>query len=273
VSELLDRLLVEAGHRGESPTQAVRHHLLEGVLRRVARLPGADGFVLRGGLLTRAWIAPRRRPTRDLDFLGDFPFGVAETAARFAPVLTDALDDGIAIDAGSFDARGIWLETAFPGVRLSLRLGLGAPDQELTLDIGFGDPLVPAAEWIDYPPLLPDRPARVRACRPETQVAWKLHGLAEMGPSWRPKDLADLWLISGCVALNAAELPPAIEAAFISRGFSVAQAAAVLDLPHWGTKTARVRWAPHRGGLPELPQVVAEVRDRLAPALAVFAQG
>jgi hypothetical protein len=271
VSVVLDRLQDEAKRRGEPLFGVVRQHLLEGVLRRVSRLPDAAGLVLRGGLLTRAWVAPWPRPTRDLDFVGDFPFSVEETARRFRPALSEAVEDGVCIDPDRFTAGGIWTDTAFPGVRLSLWLGMGQADQPLGIDIGFGDPLIPEPVWLEYPTLLAESPARVRACRPETQTAWKLHGLAEMGLGWRPKDLADLFLIVRSVPLEADALPPAIEAAFVSRGYRVQDAVRLFQGPHWGTKTARVRWDAHRGRLPELPHVVAEVRRRLAPALAVLA--
>lgn len=271
MTAVLDELQAAAARRGEPMVRVVRHHVLEGVLRRVARLPECGGFVLRGGMLTRAWIDPWPRPTRDLDFVGDFPFGVEETARRFAPVLTDSLDDGVCIDPCRFDVRGIWLETRFPGARLGLWAGLGEADQPVSVDVGFGDPLVPAAVWLDYPALVPAPTARLRGCRPETQVGWKLHGLAEMGFGWRPKDLADLWLITGNVLLEADALPPAIGVAFLSRGCSLADAVGLLQRPHWATKTARVRWAPHRGRLPDLPEVLADLRSRLAPALGVLA--
>src|SRR5262249_20922169 len=149
----------------------------------LARAPdrGGDAFVLRGGLLTRAWVAPRTRPTRDLDFVADFEFGVDETLQRFVRGLRVDLDDDVRIDVDRITARGIWLETAFPGVHLTLPVGFGAADQELGVDVGFGDPLVPATTFIQL------ANTAVRAVRPETQVAWKLHALAEMGASWRPK--------------------------------------------------------------------------------------
>jgi hypothetical protein len=111
----------------------------------------------------------------------------------------------------------------------------------------------------------------LRACRPETQVGWKLHGLAEMGSEWRPKDLADLWRITQRVQLDPVELPVAIEAAFVSRGFTLDDAAGVLHRDYWTTKTARVRWTSNKGGVPDLDTTRAAVIERLAPALAVLA--
>ena len=158
-------------------------------------------------LLTRAWIDPRRAE-QDLDFVGDFAFDIADTVARFGRVLARTLDDGIVIDPVPVVARGIWLDTQFPGVHLDIAIGIERADQRLGIDIGFGDPLVPpAVTW----------PSGARVVRPETQLAWKLHGLVEMADQWRPKDLADAWLIATRVPLDAAVLHAAIAAAFESR--------------------------------------------------------
>lgn len=296
VFEVLAQLRAAAAARGEPLGEAVRHHLILGVIARVAAAPGGDGFVLRGGVLTRAWIAPLRRPARDLDYVGDFPFDVDATARRLLPALAAPRpggdDDGVRIDAAGAAVRGIWLETAFPGVRVELAIGLGRPDQRLSIDVGFGDPLIPPAAEIDLADARADGrtgewadarddgqadaraggssggAVRVRAVRPETQLAWKLHSLAELGPSWRPKDLADLWAIATHVPLDPAALRCAIAAAFESRGMPAAAAAAVLAAPHWATKTDRVRWAARpRDGVPDLAQTLAHVRARLAPVL------
>lgn len=255
--------------RGEGPQATLRHDLLEGLLRRLARLPGRDSLVLRGGLLTRFWVAPLPRPTRDLDFVGDFSFNIEETIQRVRPLLTQASDDGLVLDPDSFRATGTWLHTDFPGVRICLAMGHEAPDQEVTLDIGFGDPLVPEAAEIDYPTLRQET-LRLRAVRPETQVAWKLHGLAEQGESWRPKDLADLWRILQQVSIESAVMPQAVEAAFLSRGFSLEDAASILLRDFWSTKTARVRWGSVRG-VPNLAATLAAVRGSLDPLLRPLA--
>jgi hypothetical protein len=271
VSDVLAQLRAAAAARGEPLAEAVRHHLILGVIARIAAAPEGAGFVLRGGALTRAWVAPLRRPARDLDYVGDFPFSVEDTARRLAPALAAEhpgdVPDGVQIDAARAATRGIWLDTLFPGVRVELAIGLHRADQRLSIDIGFGDPLVPPAGLVR---LDADVIASVvaRAVRPETQLAWKLHGLAEMGGSWRPKDLADLWAIATRVPLDDDALGPAITAAFESRGMAAAQAAAVLHGPHWATMTARVRWAARpRDGVPDLAQTLAHVRERLAPVL------
>jgi hypothetical protein len=272
---VFDRLLAVASATGRPPAEVERHHALEGLLRRLARLPEPEAFVLRGGMLTRLWAAPVVRPAADLDLVGTFPHDVVETRRRFEPAVRDGgVDDGLTFDPAALRARGIWPGSDFPGVRVSVRALTARGAIDLTVDVGFGDPLVPAARRIDYPTLVPGEPARVWAARPETMVGWKLHGLAERRDGWRPKDLYDLWLITGRMPLDPALLPEAIAVAFTSRGYATAGAPAVFGPgAWWATKAARRRWegfadADPTLGMPgELGPVVAEVADRLRPAL------
>ncbi|MEM6928409.1 MAG: nucleotidyl transferase AbiEii/AbiGii toxin family protein [Myxococcota bacterium] len=238
--------------RGEAPEVAMRHHLLEGLLRRLAASSVVEDFVVRGGLVTRMW-APGRA-TRDLDLVGDHTFDLEATSERLRTIGRVPVDDGLRIDPLAVRTQGIWLHTDFPGVRAHIPVTFGTTVLRVTADVGFGDPLVPAATWVDYPALV-GPPPRVRACAPECQVSWKLHGLAENEARFRPKDLADLARILAHQTLDAARMPAAIEAAFISRGFTVHQARTILDAPFWASGRARARWRE------------AEAPGQLAPTL------
>jgi hypothetical protein len=274
MSLLWDELVEQARRTGRPLDETVRHHVLEGVLRRLSRSPNAGDFVLRGSMLTRAWVAPRVRVADDLDFVGTFPHDVNDTARRFVPALSPAeIEDGVCIEVQSFRARGIWMKSAFPGVRLSVRAGFGQTDQTLQIDVGFNDPLVPSQQQMDYPMLL-GPPAPLWAVRPETALAWKLHGLAEMGPhGWRPKDLHDLYLLVESMPLEDGSLPSAIEAAFVSRGYALTDAAVFTATDWWELKSARVKWAEYRrdrptdDGADDLRALVDRVHQRLRPAL------
>src|SRR5690349_16835816 len=111
----------------QSPAvQATRHRLLEGALLRLARLPDADRFVLRGGMLLRHWFEPAARPAADLDLVATYDYSVRATARRLLPLLRDrGVGDGVTFDATRFRVEGIWQNTDFPGVRL---FGAGEAD-------------------------------------------------------------------------------------------------------------------------------------------------
>ncbi len=271
-----ERLLAIAEQTGRPVPEVRRHHVLEGLLRRLGTLPDAAAFVLRGSMLTRIWARPQVRPAKDLDFLGLRPADAETTAQLLRPAFTDQTpQDGVVIDSGRVQARGIWQETAFPGVRLFLRAGLGAPSEMLQIDIGFNDPLVPPAELVDYPTLLPELPARLWCVRPETMAAWKLHGLVELGERrWRPKDLDDLLTILNRCPLDQTALAEAIEPAFVSRGYRVESALPLLTALWWRNKLAQQRWEAFRREafgreLPaHLTTVIECVAARLRPVLS-----
>jgi hypothetical protein len=269
LSEALDRPLDEL----------MRQHILEGVLRRLASHLDAADFVLRGSMLTHAWVLPQWRIADDLDFVGNFPYSVEKTRRTFALALAAHEDDDICLEPASLQTHPLWPKTPFPGVRLVFRAGLGGPDQIVQADVGFNDPLVPPPYLYQYPTLLPGAPLRLWAVRPETAIAWKLHGLAEMGPhGWRPKDLHDLYIILPAVPLDDGALRPGIEAAFLSRGYQLRDAPAVFTTSGWwDLKGAQVKWCEYCRGTrilntPEdLGAVVDSVRGRLWPTLAPLA--
>jgi Nucleotidyl transferase AbiEii toxin, Type IV TA system len=255
--------------------EVTRHRLLEGVLLRLARLPDADHFLLRGGMLMRLWFRPLPRPAADLDLVSTFPFGVEETARRFLPLLADrGIDDGVTFDPERCRVEGIWLNTNFPGVRLFAAGEVDGVEDDFTVDVTFGEPLVPEPELGEYPMLDSALTARLWMCRPETITGRKLHALMHMGMlHWRPKDLNDLRLLLGRVPMNPAVLPEAIAVSFTSRGDTTADARALFARDWWATKMAAARWQDFvkesRGQEvpPNLTRVVAEVAERLNPIL------
>jgi Nucleotidyl transferase AbiEii toxin, Type IV TA system len=284
MSAIWEQLNAYADRWGRPLDETVRRHVLEGILRRLAAVP-ESGFVLRGSMLTRAWVGPGKRMVEDVDLVGVFPHDAAETGRRFRAILgTSGMDDEVGFDLPSLRIQGIWLKSAFPGVRLFVQCGMGCADGgqypfRVQIDVGFNDPLIPPAYLFDYPLVTQGPPLRLWAVRPETAVGWKLHGLAEMGPQgWRPKDLYDLYLITRAVTLMTADLAVAIEAAFRSRGYELAAAEAVFTTPGWwDLKSARVKWADYQRGSPDLAipnnlaAVVQEVYEALRPALRMLA--
>ncbi|HEY7158159.1 MAG TPA: nucleotidyl transferase AbiEii/AbiGii toxin family protein [Gemmataceae bacterium] len=255
---------------------AIRHRLLEGILLRLARLPDAEQFVLRGGMLMRLWFRPYVRLASDLDLVATFPFSVEETGRRFLPLLADrGVNDGVIFDTERFRVEGIWLNTDFPGVRLFVCGEVEGIEDDASVDLTFGEPLVPKPELGEYPMRGRVLTARLWMCRPETIVGRKLHALMHMGVlHWRPKDLNDLRLLLGRVPMRRADLPEAIAASFTSRGNTPADARSVFNRDSWWSmKMSAARWQDFvkesRGQ--EVPRnltdVVAEVAERLRPIL------
>jgi hypothetical protein len=227
-------------------------------------------------MLMRLWFRPLARPAADLDLVSTFPFSVEETARRFVPLLAErGVDDGVTFDPERFRVEGIWLNTNFPGVRLFAAGEVDGVEDEFTVDVTFGEPLIPEPQLGDYPLSGRALSARLWMCRPETITGRKLHALRHMGMMhWRPKDLNDLRLLLIRVPMDLAALPEAIAASFTSRGDKPAAARTLFGRGSWWhMKFASARWQDYvrESWGQEVPRdlgrVVAEVAERLAPVL------
>jgi hypothetical protein len=185
-------------------------------LRRVERSPYADRLVLRGSLVTRRFFPSR--VCEDVDHL--LSGGSADELQRAATAVIAVADaDPLEIVA----REKLWPDTELPGHRVVFANGL-------QVDIGFGDPITVAPERVTI------EGANVLAVRPESMIAWKMHGLVEQGPRgrWRPKDLHDLFLYAS-LDVDEAEVRKALEIAFSSRGTSLAQLEPMMTDATWGT--------------------------------------
>lgn len=258
--------------REPSPSE-IRHRLYEGVLLRLAHLPNADEFVLRGGMLLRLWFRPLVRTAGDLDLAATFPFDVKETARRLVPLLANRnVDDGVVFDPERFRVEGIWLDTEFPGVRMFAAGEVDGIEDDFSMDVTFGETLEPEPVSADYLTSC-GAVAKLRMCRPETITGRKLHALQHMGAQhWRPKDLNDLRLLMR-IPMDAGALVCAIATSFISRGRTTADARSLLRHSWWKRKSAAARWHEFvvrregPGAAGPLARVVAEVAKHLDPIL------
>jgi hypothetical protein len=259
----------------QNPADVIRHRLLEGLLLRLARLPDASRFILRGGMLMRLWFRPLARSASDLDLVSTGSFDVEETSRYLVPMLADrSVDDGVIFDPERFRIEGIWLHTDYPGVRIFASGEVDGVEDDFSVDVTFGEPLVPEPIAGDYPMWESSLSARVWMCRPETIVGRKLHALLHMGMlHWRAKDLNDLRLLLGRVPLDRDALPGAIATSFTSRGNTTAEARGIFRRDWWTLHTSAARWqdfAWEAQGLEvpgNLQRVVAEVAGRLEPIL------
>src|SRR5262245_16836679 len=99
----------------------------------------ARRLVLRGSILMKSWI-PKARPPVDVDYLADGALDAPslETFAREVAEQADKRRTRLAF----FAARATWIETASPGLKVTL-VGRVASDplEKLEMDFGTGNPL------------------------------------------------------------------------------------------------------------------------------------
>ena len=193
------RLLNRSRDTGERFNNLLIRYGIERLLYRIAVSEHAEAFVLKGANLFYAWTGELHRPTKDLDMLR---FGSTEpqlliyiiTSCVTAPV---EADDGLVFHVDTIEARPIREDEIYGGVRITLLAMLGTARISLQLDVGTGDAVTPAAEWIEYPSLL-DMPApQLRAYRLETAIAEKCEAMVKLGMvNTRMKDFYDVYVLA-----------------------------------------------------------------------------
>jgi hypothetical protein len=215
---------------------------------------GTDA-VLRGSQLTARWVPGRVAADLDFVLLGDWSLDRATRVvgeligARALPAAGVAA--GVAIEA-----RGIWLESRWPGLRLELSRG----DERLQVDFGWGELLAVAPRPFQLAGLT------LPAVGPEVMFGWKVHSLVELGPRgrWHPKTLIDLVLIARHCTLSPSTTRRCIESAFRSRDMALSALDEFFNAEDWGSgRSSRHKWKKY---LPTAPWVTFSRVEAIAEA-------
>jgi predicted nucleotidyltransferase component of viral defense system len=195
---------------------------LERLIYRLAASPYRDRFVLKGGMLVAIWATNDDRTTRDADFLGFGELEEPQLKSMFAEILSRDTDDGLVFDSDNLTASTIREDQVYGGVRIKTIALLGNAKIPITIDIGLGDALTEPDHRIDYPSLLDQPIANVRAYPPETVIAEKFQAIVALGiANGRLKDYYDLWAIPLALTVKPAPLDAAIAATFARRDTAI----------------------------------------------------
>lgn len=277
------RLLTRSKASAENFSLLLTRFALERLLYRLSKSAYADAFVLKGALVFNAWgISGLNRPTRDLDLLGYGDSSPERLMAAFRAICAVEVErDGLVFDADSISVQPVREDDEYAGLRVMLTAMLGKARLPLHVDVGFGDVVVPAASEAAFPVLL-DFPAPVlRVYSRESVIAEKLHAMVRLGQlNSRMKDFYDIWLLSRQCEFDGPTLCRAVAAAFSRRDTPLPPQLPLALTPAFGQDAEKVvQWRAFlsRTGLEvedrRFEDIVAEVRQFLAPVLSSLAQG
>lgn len=275
-ASVLTRLLNRSRSMGENYNLLLSRFVIERLLFRLSVSPHAGSFVLKGALLFALWYDTPHRPTKDADLLG-FGADDADTLQRtFSAVCAIDADDGVRYDTQSIKVSPIREDNVYGGMRLSLLAFVGSARLPVQVDIGFGDAITPAPEFITYPTLLDGMDApRLRAYPVYTVIAEKFHAMVLLGiNNSRMKDFFDLAMIARTSALDGGTLVEAFHATFARRGTALPLVEPVALTPEFAADPIKERqWRAFlsKSKLPEtgLPEVIAGLHAFLwQPCLA-----
>jgi len=213
------RLVGHARKLGVDPNLVLARYATERLLYRLSRSRHADRFVLKGALLLLVWLGETIRPTRDADLLGIGDLSDDALAATFAEICgTEVEPDGITFDASSIRVAAIRPEDDYGGQRVTLLGRLGPARLRVQVDVGIGDAVSPEPEWLEYPSLLDLPRPRLRAYRPETAIAEKVHAMVVLGAkNSRMRDFFDVHALAMRESFDGDTLTRSLRATFERR--------------------------------------------------------
>ena len=212
---LEERLRTTSIQRGVSLVRLRKMVAFDRFLARLIRYQ-PDQWVVKGGLALQLRLRERARTTKDIDVRVITQIQAVYPALKTA----GALDLG---DWFSFDVTQPKEQTPgdFGGVRIPIHTLLdGRAFENFHVDVGIGDPMIEAADYLTTPPMLEFaglEPVRV-PCYPLTQqIAEKLHAYTRprsSGESSRVKDFIDILLLAEFGEIYSDSLLEAIQATF-----------------------------------------------------------
>lgn len=270
------RLARRARTAGLDPNLVLVRFGLERFLYRLSISPHADRFVLKGALLMLVWLGETIRPTRDGDLLGTGDLSPQLLIRILEEICAVEVEpDGLEFLPASIRVVPIRPENTYGGMRGTIEGRLGKARLRVQLDVGLGDAVTPEPVWLEYPSLLELPRPRLKAYRPETAIAEKLHAMVVLGEAnSRMRDFFDVSALAERLPFEGRPLARAVRATFERRRTPLPEAtplALTADFAALPDKQAQWRGFLRKNGLATAPTqfgtVVARVAEFLDPVI------
>ena len=270
------RLVRHAKAIGMDPNLVLARFAVERFLYRLSRSPHSERFVLKGALLMLVWLGETIRPTRDVDLLGFGEVSEQSLAQIVADVCnTDVEPDGLEYLPASIRVAPIRPDDAYGGLRAILQALMGKARLRVQIDVGLGDAVTPPPEWLEYPSMLDLPRPWLRAYRPETAIAEKLHAMVVLGQAnSRMRDFFDIHALAQHGGFDGALLARAVRATFERRRTPLPHSLPLALTPEFAAiRDKQVQWqgflrkSALTSSPAELGTIVAGIATFLEPAI------
>ena len=256
--------------------QVLTRFLHERFLYRLSISAYKGNFFLKGGALLYAHEQFKARPTLDIDFMGNrIDRDKQNIKQAFQEICRiQCPEDGVVFDSedDQIELEDITLEKEYNGLKVHLTAHLDTIVQKVSMDIGFGDIIIPGAVELDYPLLIEGLPpVNIGAYSLETVVAEKFQTMIDRAESnSRMKDFFDVYNILSRGKVDQVILAEAVREVFANRGTGYTTDHPLFN-PDFEKKPARLRmWTSflkkihYRDELP-FDVVMSLIREKLGP--------
>ena len=200
-------------------------YIHERFLYRLSISKYANSFFLKGGNFIYAIEGLLARPTKDIDLLGQEISNDMDNLKNAIVEIanTKCKEDFVIFNTKTISIEAITEKNLYNGVRLKLNASFDTTKQNIQIDIGFGDTIIPKPITLDYPTLLPDVPApKLTAYTLETVIAEKFHAMVVLSSlNSRMKDFYDVYNLLTKHKIDYLNLEKAITTTFQVRETNV----------------------------------------------------
>ena len=224
VSNRAKLLNITKKNEGLTYMQVLTRFIQERFLYRLSVSEYKDNFFLKGGALLYAHDRFKARPTLDMDFMGDRINRDKDNIKQAFQAICriECPEDGVYFDSGDdqIELEDITLEREYNGIRVHLTAHMDTIKHVVSMDIGFGDIIIPEPVELDYPLLIEGLPpVNIGAYSLETVVAEKFQTMIDRAESnSRMKDFFDVYGILSKGRVNREMLKEAVREVFANRG-------------------------------------------------------
>ena len=209
--------------------------VLYGIERTIYRLSISrfkDSFVLKGGILLYACFdGAYARATTDIDlFASNISNDIDQMKEIFSGIFGIEADDPLVFDLRTLSVRSICEFKKYHGVNINIVAFLDKTRIPISIDVGFGDVIVPGRVKMDYPVIIDDENPFVYAYSLSSLIAEKFETIVSLGyDNSRLKDYYDIYVLSVSHDFYGNELKEAIRETFENRRSSISEIVAFED--------------------------------------------
>ncbi len=222
VESIKAKLKNHAVKSGRLYNEILTMYLLERLLYRVSISDYKDKFILKGGvLLYMIFDKKYPRATADIDLLAkETPNDMKQIKNIFTEILSVSYNsDFVVYSLDSLSVSKIVKGNLYSGVKVSVISYLGNIRQKLSVDIGFGDIVVPSSIKMELPVILDTETPVLSVYSKESIIAEKLDAIITLGElNSRFKDYYDIYKLLTTTTFDKRVLQQAIKETLQNRG-------------------------------------------------------
>lgn len=231
-ASIKDRLKNRSKETGRTLQELFTVYGLERTIFRLSISKYVTNFTLKGGIfLYSVFGGNYARSTTDIDFLAQkISNDVDEMKGVFKEIFSREADDPLRFDLESLNVIPITEFKKYHGVNVSIKAYLDRTEIPISIDIGFGDVIVPGKTEMDFPVLLSDEAPRVFAYSLASCVAEKFEAVVSLAyDNSRFKDYYDIYVLAHRHEFSGKELADALKETFENRHTSMDEIVALED--------------------------------------------